>query len=44
MMLDSGFVDIQIGDPYDTFGDAKGEKNARAFEVFGYTFMARKPG
>jgi hypothetical protein len=44
MMEDSGFADIQIGPPVDTFGGAGGEKNARAFEVFGYAFLARKPG
>ena len=27
----------------DTFGGAKGEGNARAFEVYGYPFLARKP-
>jgi hypothetical protein len=29
--------------PVDTFGGAKGEPNARRFEVFGYAFIARKP-
>jgi len=43
MLADVGFVDIQTGQPYDTFGAAKGEKNARVFKVYGYTFMARKP-
>ena len=27
----------------DTFGGAGGEANARAFEVYGYAFLARKP-
>jgi hypothetical protein len=27
----------------DTFGGAAGEKNARAYEVYGYPFLARKP-
>ncbi len=44
MLEDSGFSDVAIGPPADTFGDAGGEKNARAFEVFGYPFLARKPG
>ena len=44
MLEDSGFIDVTIGPPSDTFGGAGGEKNARAFEVFGYPFMARKPG
>jgi glutamate mutase epsilon subunit len=44
MLQDSGFTDIEIGTPYDTFGGAGGEENARAFEVYGYAFLARKPG
>ncbi len=44
MLSDSGFVDIRIGEPHDTFGGARGEANARRFEVFGYDFIARKPG
>ena len=44
MMTESGFVDIEIGDPVDTFEGASGEGNARVFEVFGYAFRARKPG
>jgi hypothetical protein len=43
MLTDSGFVDIRIGDKVDTFAGAGGEKNARLFEVFAYTFLARKP-
>jgi hypothetical protein len=43
MLEDSGFTDIEIGPPVDTFGEANGEKNARAFEVFGYAFRAVKP-
>jgi hypothetical protein len=27
----------------DTFGGAAGERNARAYEVYGYPFLARKP-
>ncbi len=44
MLTEAGFVDIEIGEPVDTFGGAGGEPNARAFEVFGYAFLARKPG
>jgi len=44
MLEDTGFVDIQIGDAVDTFGGAEGEEKARAFEVYGYAFLARKPG
>jgi putative intracellular protease/amidase len=44
MLADTGFEDIQISQPYDTFGEARGEKKARLFDVYGYTFLARKPG
>jgi hypothetical protein len=43
MMSATGFVDIRISKRYDTFGEARGEPNARRFEVYGYTFLARKP-
>ena len=43
MLTESGFVDIVIGPPTDTFGGAGGEDKARLFEVFGYAFLARKP-
>jgi hypothetical protein len=43
MIEDSGFVDVRIGPPVDTFGGAKGEPNARKFEVFGYAFIAASP-
>jgi hypothetical protein len=43
MLEDTGFVDIQIGEPVDTFGGATGEEKARAYEVFGYAFLAVKP-
>ena len=42
MLEDTGFVDIQIGDAVDTFGGAIGEEKARAFEVYGYSFLARR--
>jgi hypothetical protein len=32
-----------VGPPVDTFGGASGEDKARAFEVYGYAFLARKP-
>jgi hypothetical protein len=45
MLQDSGFTDVVIGEGVDTFGGAAGESNARAFEVYGYAFMAsRLPG
>ena len=43
MLEDTGFVEIKIGPPYDTFGEARGEKKARPFDVYGYTFLAHKP-
>lgn len=43
MLEDVGFVDVEIGPAVDTFGGASGEGKARAFEVFGYAFLAHKP-
>ena len=43
MLEDTGFVDVMIGPPVDTFGDAPGQKNARAYDVYGYAFLALKP-
>jgi hypothetical protein len=43
MLWDSGFTGVVIGEAVDTFGGAKGEDKARAFEVYGYPFMARRP-
>lgn len=43
MLTETGFVDIQIGPPVDTFAGAAGEANARTFDVYGYAFLARKP-
>ena len=43
MMQDTGFVDVEIGNKVDTFKGASGEGNARAFEVYSYTFFGRKP-
>ncbi|MFC4949248.1 hypothetical protein ACFPFQ_37880 [Pseudonocardia sp. GCM10023141] len=44
MLEQTGFTDVQIGPAWDTFGGAPGEGNARAFEVYGYPFLARSPG
>jgi arsenite methyltransferase len=44
MLEEAGFVEVRIGPPVDTFGGAKGEEKARAYEVFGHCFLARKPG
>ena len=38
----SGFTDVTIGEAVDTFGGAKGEANARTFEVYGYAFSGVK--
>ena len=43
MLEQSGFVDVHIGSPVDTFGSAGGDSKARLFEVFGYAFLAHKP-
>jgi hypothetical protein len=43
MLQDSGFTGIVTGEPADTFGGASGEDKARAFEVYGYAFMACRP-
>ena len=43
MLEDVGFVDVQIGPAVDTFGGAGGEDKARAYEVYGYAFLARRP-
>jgi hypothetical protein len=44
MLEDTGFVDVQVGPAADTFGGASGEEKARAYEVHGYAFLARKSG
>jgi hypothetical protein len=44
MLNEVGFVDVAVGPPVDTFKGASGEKNARRFQVYGYVFLARKPG
>jgi hypothetical protein len=43
MLEDTGFAGVQIGTAADTFGGAEGEDKARAFEVYGYAFLAHKP-
>jgi hypothetical protein len=43
MLQDSGFTDVVIGEAVDTFGGARGQDQARAFDVYGYAFMARRP-
>ncbi len=43
MLEDTGFTDVQISEAFDTFAGAGGEEKARAFAVYGFTFMARRP-
>ncbi len=43
MLEETGFVDIRVGPPCDTFGEASGEQKARLFQVYGYPFLASKP-
>ena len=42
MLQDSGFTGITIGPGVDAFGGTAGEGRARAFDVYGYTFLAFK--
>ena len=44
MLEETGFVDVRISEPVDTFGGARGEAQARAFDVHGYAFLARLAG
>ena len=43
MLEEAGFVDVEIGPPVDTFAGASGEEKARAYEVYGYAFVAQRP-
>jgi hypothetical protein len=43
MLQDSCFTDVVVGEAADTFGGANGEAKARAFEVYGYAFLAHRP-
>ena len=42
MLEDTGFTDVTVGPAVDTFGGAGGEDKARAFEVYAYSFLARR--
>jgi hypothetical protein len=44
MLEQTGFVDVVTGPGWDTFGGARGEDKARAFDVRGYPFLATRPG
>ncbi len=43
VMRDAGFVDIEVGPAVDAFGGARGEPNARKFDVYAHAFFARSP-
>jgi hypothetical protein len=43
MLIEAGFADVEIGEPVNTFDGAGGEENARAYDVRGYAFRARRP-
>ncbi len=43
MLEATGLENVAISDPVDTFGGASGEEKARAYDVHGYAFLARKP-
>jgi hypothetical protein len=40
MLEDTGFGQVTIGEPVDTFGGATGEGKARTYQVYGYAFLA----
>jgi hypothetical protein len=42
MLEATGFGEVVIGDPVDTFGGSAGEDKARTFDVYGYAFLARR--
>jgi hypothetical protein len=42
MLEEAGFADVEIGSPVDTFVGATGEEKARAYDVYGYAFLARR--
>ena len=42
MLEDSGFEQVTIGPPVDTFAGATGEAKARSFDVYGHAFLARR--
>ncbi len=43
MIEDAGFVGVTFSNKVDTFAQADGEEQARAFGTFGYVIEARKP-
>jgi hypothetical protein len=43
MLTEVGFTDVVVGPGVDTFGGAPAEQKARAFDVNGHAFLARRP-
>jgi hypothetical protein len=43
MLEELRFVEVRIGPSVDTFRGAGGERKARQFDVYGYSFLARRP-
>jgi hypothetical protein len=43
LLVETGFTAVRTGSPVDVFDGARGQVNARRFEVYGYPFLARKP-
>ncbi len=41
MLEDTGFEQVEVGPPVDTFSGAPGEAKARQFGVYGHAFLAR---
>lgn len=42
MLEEAGFAGVEIGEACDTFGGATAEEKARAFDVYGYAFLASR--
>jgi arsenite methyltransferase len=38
----AGFAELVVGPPVDTFGGARGERNARRYAAFGHPFLAHR--
>lgn len=43
VMRRAGFVDLEVGSAVDTFGGARGEANARRFDVYAHVYVGHKP-
>lgn len=42
LLEQSGFTGVVVGPPVDTFASARGEGKARAYQVYGHAFLARR--